>query len=284
DNRIQVIHQQNQGVSAARNAGLDRAGGEWVCFVDGDDYVDTNYLSTFAEQGCLQQDCFNIQGWHSFSDVDNSIVFTMNYPDLFVGFKDMARVLETCNYFSNSRVMEKLFNKNVLDDNRIRFRNDLTVREDALFVFTYRTKMKSMRLLPVSAYYYRQAFKRSSLSSKNHPYNVHQTLKKELLPMIRQVFELWGILDVPRAAEILSRNKNMTCLSIIKSLYAHNVPRRERLEAWHDIFDDNDFFHDPYFRVRPLLNVFRIGCRYFSIPFTDALCYFPFRIYYKFIK
>lgn len=42
DNRIHVIHKQNGGVSSARNAGLDAAQGEWIWFVDGDDYITNN--------------------------------------------------------------------------------------------------------------------------------------------------------------------------------------------------------------------------------------------------
>ncbi|MDR2409141.1 MAG: glycosyltransferase, partial [Bacteroidales bacterium] len=40
DKRIMVIHQENEGVSAARNAGLDIAKGEWIGFVDSDDWCD----------------------------------------------------------------------------------------------------------------------------------------------------------------------------------------------------------------------------------------------------
>ena len=42
DNRIIVIHQENQGLSAARNAGMRSAKGEYIMFVDSDDWIDVN--------------------------------------------------------------------------------------------------------------------------------------------------------------------------------------------------------------------------------------------------
>lgn len=45
DDRIKVIHQDNKGVSEARNAGLRIAKGDYVTFVDGDDWVDEDYIS-----------------------------------------------------------------------------------------------------------------------------------------------------------------------------------------------------------------------------------------------
>lgn len=44
DRRVRVFHKENGGVSSARNLGLDECRGEWVVFVDADDYVDENYL------------------------------------------------------------------------------------------------------------------------------------------------------------------------------------------------------------------------------------------------
>ena len=44
DNRIKVIHKNNGGLSDARNAGLIVSKGEYVCFVDGDDFVETEYV------------------------------------------------------------------------------------------------------------------------------------------------------------------------------------------------------------------------------------------------
>ena len=44
DGRIKVIHQQNVGSSAARNTGLEEAKGDYILFIDADDWVDSNHL------------------------------------------------------------------------------------------------------------------------------------------------------------------------------------------------------------------------------------------------
>ena len=53
DNRIRVIHQVNGGAAAARNTGLDAASGEWITFVDSDDWVHPDYLRLLFETACL---------------------------------------------------------------------------------------------------------------------------------------------------------------------------------------------------------------------------------------
>jgi glycosyltransferase involved in cell wall biosynthesis len=52
DARVRVIHKANGGVSSARNAGIDAAGGDWVMFVDGDDWVEPDYVSYFLSLVC----------------------------------------------------------------------------------------------------------------------------------------------------------------------------------------------------------------------------------------
>ena len=44
DKRIKVFHKKNGGLSSARNLGLQNATGEYICFVDSDDYVENNYI------------------------------------------------------------------------------------------------------------------------------------------------------------------------------------------------------------------------------------------------
>ena len=49
NDKVRVIHKTNGGLSSARNAGLDDAKGEYVCFIDSDDYVTKDYISTLYE-------------------------------------------------------------------------------------------------------------------------------------------------------------------------------------------------------------------------------------------
>ena len=49
DSRIKVIHKENGGLSSARNAGLDIASGEWISFIDSDDWIHKDYLLYLPE-------------------------------------------------------------------------------------------------------------------------------------------------------------------------------------------------------------------------------------------
>ena len=49
DERVHVLHKTNSGVSASRNAGLHAAKGEYVCFVDGDDWVEPDFVEYMLE-------------------------------------------------------------------------------------------------------------------------------------------------------------------------------------------------------------------------------------------
>ena len=55
DSRINVVHQQNAGLSAARNTGLQLRKGEYVCFVDSDDYVEPDYVERMLDTALTEQ-------------------------------------------------------------------------------------------------------------------------------------------------------------------------------------------------------------------------------------
>lgn len=65
DERVKVIHKENGGASDARNAGIVAATGDYISFIDGDDWIDKNMyevLSRYAEQNNLDVMCCQLQG------------------------------------------------------------------------------------------------------------------------------------------------------------------------------------------------------------------------------
>lgn len=50
DSRIIVVEKQNEGVSIARNTGIEKCTGKWICFIDSDDWIEENYISFLVEE------------------------------------------------------------------------------------------------------------------------------------------------------------------------------------------------------------------------------------------
>ena len=60
DKRIRVIHKENEGVSVARNTGIECARSKWITFIDSDDTVEKDYLKVLYQkaQSNYQRNCF----------------------------------------------------------------------------------------------------------------------------------------------------------------------------------------------------------------------------------
>lgn len=50
DSRIKVMHKENDGLSQARNSGYQMSTGEYICFIDGDDWIESDFIETLASQ------------------------------------------------------------------------------------------------------------------------------------------------------------------------------------------------------------------------------------------
>ena len=69
DSRVKVIHQTNRGLSAARNAGIDISEGDWLCFVDSDDFIDPHFVEVLLE-AAVENNCLSARGKRKYTYFD----------------------------------------------------------------------------------------------------------------------------------------------------------------------------------------------------------------------
>lgn len=108
DTRIKLFDQENAGVAAARNMGLEHATGEYVTFIDGDDYVGRNYISNLCEKAESQALEMVICGL-KFVDEKECILRTV-IPGKYRRFEHEEwtfRISAVCSHFYRRELWEK---------------------------------------------------------------------------------------------------------------------------------------------------------------------------------
>ena len=81
DSRISVIHKQNQGLCAARNDGIQMATGDWIAFVDSDDWCELDYYQHFADALESQKvDIFFSRGYFREEPKKSTVVYNFSQP------------------------------------------------------------------------------------------------------------------------------------------------------------------------------------------------------------
>lgn len=140
DSRVRVFHKKNGGVSSARNFGIDNAKGEWVTFIDSDDWVEAEYIANFVF------DCdLSIQGYF---DDKKCIRYKNKLVKKSIGDE----------YIRNEYILGpycKMFRLNIINQFNIRFDLKLTFGEDILFLFNYLLYTKKMKVLSYCGYHYK---------------------------------------------------------------------------------------------------------------------------------
>lgn len=152
DSRIRVIHKQNGGLSSARNAGLEVATGEYVFFLDSDDYIEKNYFNLMLEKKAdlvISSFCAFYQ--NGLPD------YTLNLEGKSYGsLKDY--LLDFHNYFpvTFNTAWGKLYRKDIIEKEKLRFREDLFMVEDILFNLLYYPCCKKIYYQSQAVVKYRQ--------------------------------------------------------------------------------------------------------------------------------
>ena len=170
DRRIRFITQQNQGVSAARNRGIREARGEWIVFLDADDFISPDFLPLVEKEAYQEQDLLlfhfaqHVSGAPS-ADTQTPCRNTENTAAKAYCWQgdEMLRLIERilvpsplvagcCADFRTP--CGRAYRKSILDRYTIRFSPDIRIGEDLLFNLEYQLKADSCTYIPRTVYFY----------------------------------------------------------------------------------------------------------------------------------
>jgi len=148
-----VIHQENAGVSSARNVGLDIALGEWIGFVDADDWIDCEMIKKLydavADSGKLISVCGVI------TYMPGNTIQKRSFPEI-AGIQTKQKAIECLvspNYFEGY-LCNKLFNRELIRNADIRLEEEIHFCEDLLFCVQLFLYTDGISYVPDILYHY----------------------------------------------------------------------------------------------------------------------------------
>ena len=160
DNRVVVYHNENHGPGYSRNYGIDRSEGDFIIFMDSDDWVDENYVMNLVWAITETESDIAISPWylelfdHTEINRTNPKQLTGKLSDDFVKFYGFA--CGSC---------QKLYRRDLIDENKIRFEADRVYSEDRVFNCEYLRNIKSYVYVDNPQYHYR-LYNESSLTHR----------------------------------------------------------------------------------------------------------------------
>ena len=151
DPRVRVFHKPNGGVSSARNLGLENARGEWISFIDSDDWVDRTYLEKLMQgkEADLSVCSFKLENTDEVwpDELESKLWHAEEVKDLL-----LTRMHRTQAYISAPWC--KLFRRDIIEIHRLRFDESLNTREDTIFSFQYLSYINDIYTVSDRIYHY----------------------------------------------------------------------------------------------------------------------------------
>lgn len=154
DDRVHVIHQQNQGPSVARNAGIKVASGQYIQFVDADDQLKRNMTERLIEEMHLQTDLV-ICGYTAIQADNNHR--KLYIPSIIGRYHQQAFYNQIGNLYQKTilpPLWNKLYRADIIKHHQLQFAEDIQMGEDLLFNLDYMACIQSVQLIQDPLYIY----------------------------------------------------------------------------------------------------------------------------------
>jgi glycosyltransferase involved in cell wall biosynthesis len=155
DNRVTFIDSENEGVSAARNKGIEKSAGRYIGFVDADDYITPGMyqrlFETAEENKSSMVICNAIhedgkRGYRKRLQIENETFLTSDKASL---------ILDFVRFKYDSANWNKIYDSNIIRQYHLKFDNGLAIWEDLLFNLKFIVFADKISTLNEALYYYR---------------------------------------------------------------------------------------------------------------------------------
>jgi len=226
DSRVRVIHQPNSGVSSARNAGLELARGEYIGFVDADDFIEPEmfenlYTAAITVRAQIVSTWFKCAYDSDGNPPDKAFLYA---KPAFLTHSDMTALLERMNdnqvfHFTWRNIFESAF----LESEKIRFNPNISVGEDTLFNMKAMLASAGVLMLPGTPYHYRMHGESAMGKSAFKPL-LFGSLTLQYEEKLK-LFEKYSAGNIPALLATTAEYNIKTLLPLLlKNAYANNSP------------------------------------------------------------
>lgn len=242
DSRIRVIHKENGGVSTARNAGIDVAKGEWITFVDSDDWIDSSYLDVLYMP--LTHNQFDMtSGLLEYRNVKR---FSLKCNDCSINVAD----IDSMDKFNLVDRMEfivpclKLFSKKLIEQYKLRFIEGIAMGEDAIFVKNYLKYCKKIYSVGKVIYFYNK-LNESSVTHQKRDFEDRKVWDGKHLKAYQEMLDSWNIKT--ELAESILSVKSVMLFVIHAERYILFNSREDAIKKLLDILP----YYNKYISIDP---------------------------------
>lgn len=229
DLRIKVLSQDNFGPSSARNLGIDNALGEFITFVDSDDYITIDaiekLISPFLIDHNIELSC---GGYFEISVLQPNKLIVLH------DFENFEKKIITKNEFLKNIfcgvtgvLWGKMFLLNKIKKHHIRLNPEVKLAEDVLFVFEYVSLIEKIYLVKDSLYYYNR------LNVEGLTTNYKISNLKDLEITNSKLRELGKKNSVNNLEEILRTRYILIFIKIVKANALSNISKKEKIKNFH---------------------------------------------------
>lgn len=230
DNRIRIFQKQNEGPGAARNLGIKESKGEWLLFIDSDDWVEPDHLKSLTddiEEG-IDLVMHGRYGGKNYLKYKNEIEI--------IAVKDVQTLFNELKLSPNGQICSKLFNSKIIKSNQIEFVPQIRMSEDVLFILSYLTKAAKLKYRDLYTYHYE---KNNNSLSQNQKQDFESNLLgfKMICRLIHDDFRIKNLKDFPSLKSTLTRFLERSVGALIKNGYS----KKERIQAYKRIVSYNKF-------------------------------------------